>query len=60
MALLLVPSPIFRPSVAETSNRIGTIGSAGTKDFGSGALIPSDISFDPLYNPIHIPSGSFM
>jgi hypothetical protein len=60
MALLLVPNPIREPFVPEVGNRITNVGTPGQDNFGVGALLPVDIGFDALFQPIHRPSGSFM
>jgi hypothetical protein len=41
----------------------GSIGIAGTANFGVGPIVPAGATFYPvfaqLYDPIHLPSGSF-
>ena len=41
----------------------GSVGTAGTANFGVGPIVPAGATFYPvfaqLYDPIHLPSGSF-
>ena len=41
----------------------GSVGTAGTANFGVGPIVPAGSTFYPvfaqLYDPIHLPSGSF-
>ena len=42
----------------------GSIGIAGRTNFGVGPIVPAGSTFYPvfaqLYDPVHLPSGSFM
>jgi hypothetical protein len=60
MSFLLLPNQVYQPPVESTGNRTSEIGAPGGVNFGAGALIPDVMVFSPLYNPIHLPSGSFM
>jgi hypothetical protein len=52
------------PSLAAPATVPGAIGTAGTKNFGVGPIVPVGATFyplfDELYFPVHLPSGSFM